>query len=345
LGLWQSINDEMIGSIIKCALGGRWKTAIFSVTSACNCGCSMCNIPNLPPQHLSLNAAFEILRQCAKNKVAVVSITGGEPFLYPALPVLVREAKEMGIIVHIATNGTLPEKIREVAGYVDAIGFSIDSHVAPEHDGNRRHEGAFEKCLKGVRVCKKMGIRFFANAPPNEYIIGKIEEYVSFINQGLGIPVGFCYPEMHGGNYFSRDKSIISDLSPEQLADFFRAALRLKRSGYGILNTDIFLNEAAEYARGNFQKVCRCGSGRVVYWIDWSGDVRPCFVKKEVLNRKEGWEKFNPNNCNECFTQCFREPSSFLYSLPFSLRGLGTLGSFTLGAQRDRQAGLRQLER
>ena len=49
----------MLGSILKCLLGGRWKTAIFSVTSACNCRCSMCNVPNLPPQHILPNTAFE----------------------------------------------------------------------------------------------------------------------------------------------------------------------------------------------------------------------------------------------------------------------------------------------
>ncbi len=328
----------MIGSILKCTLGGKWKTAIFSVTSACNCRCSMCNIPNLPTHHILPSAAFEILRQCARNKVALLSITGGEPFLYPHLPILVKRAKEMGIIVHIATNGTLPNKIHEVKGSADAIGFSIDSHVASEHDSNRKHEGAFEKCMKSVENCKKMGIRSFVNTPPNEYIINETEDYVRFVNDDVGIPVGFCYPETQKGDYFSKSKSIVSNLKAEQIVDFFRAAIKLKRSGYNILNTDIFLREAAEYARGDYQKTSRCGGGRIVYWIDWSGKVHPCFIKNVVLNKNEIWEKHNPSNCNECFIQCFREPSSFVYNLPTSLKELRTLGYFALEAQRKNQA-------
>ncbi|MEM3452473.1 MAG: radical SAM protein [Candidatus Hadarchaeum sp.] len=318
----------MIETILKCMLGARWKTAIFSVTSACNCRCSMCNIPNLPPKNLPIDAAFELLRQCVENKVAFLSLTGGEPFLHPHLPALVKRAHDLGIFVHIATNGTLPDRVDEVKGHVDAIGFSIDSHVSSEHDQNRGHAGAFEKCLKSVGNCKKLGIRSFANTPPNRYIIEKIEEYVRFVNDEVGIPVGFCYPETNGGEYFSKCNSIISGLRNEQIADFFSAALRLKKMGYDIINTDIFLHEAIAYAKGNFSDTSRCGSGRVVYWIDWSGKVHPCFKKRTVLNRNKSWEKYNPFGCNDCFVQCFREPSSFVYHLPFSLNDLKTWKRF-----------------
>lgn len=321
----------MIATILKCALGRRWKTAILSVTSACNCRCSTCNIPNLPLKHLPLDIAVEILHQCVENKVAFLSITGGEPFLYPHLKTLVREAHKLGIFVHIASNGTLPEKINEVRGLVDAIGFSIDSHVGAEHDAHRGHERAFEKCLASVKNCQKMGIRSFANTPPNQYIIEKIEEYVEFINNEVGIPVGFCFPETNGGDYFSKCESIISGMTREQIASFFSAALRLKKSGHGIINTDIFLKEAIEYAKGNFSGVNRCGSGRVVYWIDWSGKVHPCFNKQAILNEKRRWEKYNPMNCNECFVQCFREPSSFVYDLPASLGELKSWRRFIVG--------------
>ncbi|MBC7219855.1 MAG: radical SAM protein, partial [Hadesarchaea archaeon] len=204
--------------------------------------------------------------------------------------------------------------------YVDAIGFSIDSHVGPEHDAHRGCPGIFEKCLASVKNCQKLGISSFANTPPNRYIIEKIEDYVDFVNNELGAPVGFCFPETNGGDYFSKGESIISGLSREQIADFFSAALRLKRSGYGIINTDIFLKEAIAYARGNFRSLSRCGGGRVVYWVDWSGNVHPCFNKGAILSGGRRWEKYNSAGCNDCFTQCFREPSSFVYQLPFSLR-------------------------
>ena len=41
-------------------------------------------------------------------------ISGGEPLLNPYTPVIIRKAKELGYKVKIDTNGTLPEKLREL---------------------------------------------------------------------------------------------------------------------------------------------------------------------------------------------------------------------------------------
>lgn len=319
---------RIIGTILKGILGGRWKTAIFSITSACNCRCPTCNIPNLPDHFISLGAAFEVLHQCLRNKVILLSITGGEPLMHPHLPSLAKRAKEMGFIVHIATNGTLPDRIRDLRGFVDLIGFGIDSPIASEHDSNKDHRNALKKCRESVEGCKRLGINAFANTLPNKYIIDEVEEYVSVMNYEWGIPVGFCYPEVDNGGYFSIDENPVSTLSAEQIADFFRTALRLKRMGYEILNTDVFLREAVEYAKGNYDKVSRCRSGEVVYWVDWFGNVYPCFSKRDVLNKGADWERYNPDACNDCFTQCFREPSSAASNFLSLLKELRTFKSF-----------------
>lgn len=315
----------MLGRIFKGLAQRRWKTAIFSITSACNCMCSMCNIPNLPRISITLDEGAKILSQCSKNGVLFISFTGGEPLLHPSLPALVRMAKNMGFIVHLASNGTLPGRVHMLKGIVDAIGFSVDSLVPSEHDLNRRHKGAFEKVQRSVKNCKRFGIKACANTPPNEYIVDGIEDYVEFMNFEWGIPVGFCYPEKGNGDYFSTRENIVGSLSPEKVAEFFRSALRLKKVGHEILNTDIFLKEAAEYARGNYSMVSRCWAGRGVYWVDWHGNVHPCFSREKVLNAQEKWESYNAKSCNECFTQCFREPSSVISNIPSLIKELNTL--------------------
>ncbi|MBO3803899.1 MAG: hypothetical protein JTT11_08560, partial [Candidatus Brockarchaeota archaeon] len=65
-----------------------------------------------------------------------------------------------------------------------------------------------------------------------------------------------------------------------------------------------------EYALG--RKVSPCRAGDAVVWVDWSGSVHPCFNKNGVaLNSgsRDKWEAHDSSACNECFNQCFREPS------------------------------------
>jgi len=316
---------ETIWRIVKGVASRKWKTAIFSITSACNCRCSMCNIPNLPQISIAPEKGGKILRQCSKNGVLFLSFTGGEPLLHPSFPSLARAAKGMGFVIHVASNGTLPNGVRILKGSVDVMGFSVDSMDPQEHDLNRKHKGAFEKVRRSIQNCRKLGIKAYANTPPNVYIADKIEEYVEFMNGEWGIPVGFCYPETGNRGYFSTDENIVSVLSHEKIAEFFRSALKLKKGGYEILNTDVYLREAVEYAKGNFSRVSRCWAGEGVYWIDWHGDVHPCFSKEETLNTCEKWEKYSAEKCNDCFTQCFREPSSVISNIPSLINELKIL--------------------
>jgi len=163
---------------------------------------------------------------------------------------------------------------------------------------------------KILKKCKKFGIKATVNTPPNEFIVNKIEEYMDFVNNDLEVPVAFCYPETGNKDYYTTDENPVSALTREQIADFFSSALRLKEAGYEVFNTDLFLKEAVHYARERYGEVSPCRSGDSVYWIDWFGDVHPCFTKGAVLNEKEVWESCDQSGCNRCFTQCFREPSS-----------------------------------
>ena len=72
----------------------------------------------------------------------------------------------MGFYVGLSTNGTLIDESN--IGQIDAIGFdyvgvSLDG-IAATHDKFRRMDGAFDKSMHGIRLCKargiKVGVRF-----------------------------------------------------------------------------------------------------------------------------------------------------------------------------------------
>ncbi|HSE62562.1 MAG TPA: radical SAM protein [Thermoanaerobaculia bacterium] len=83
----------------------------------------------------------------------IVSLFGGEPFLYPELLPLVREVKKRGLTCTVITNGGRLEKhARElVEAGIDSIAVSIDG--PPElHNRIRGQADSFERAAAGVRA-------------------------------------------------------------------------------------------------------------------------------------------------------------------------------------------------
>lgn len=291
-------------------LAGSRKTAIFSITTRCNCSCSMCGIPKMEKYAIPFQEAKKILDECFKNGVLSISLTGGEPLLHQELREIASYAREKGMFVHIASNGTMPDRFKLLRGLIDLVGFSLDSHIPDEHDKNRGRRDCFNEVLRSIKVCHDLGIKTVVNTPPNQMIKDRVEEYIDYVNNELGCPVGFCYPMIDNGGYYDKGLNVVSALTPHDIARFFQEVIRLKKNGSKIANTEEFLREAAGYALG--LKVSPCRAGEAVIWIDWFGSVHPCFNKKHItLNSGNGvfWEAHDSRTCNECFNQCFREPS------------------------------------
>lgn len=106
-----------LGALIKTTLvdfPGRVACTLF--LTGCNLRCPycyngalVCNTEN--PEHL---ATFDDVVAHLDKRRKVLSgfvISGGEALLHPALPDLIRAAKEKGYAIKLDTNGTLPDKL------------------------------------------------------------------------------------------------------------------------------------------------------------------------------------------------------------------------------------------
>ena len=115
-------------------------TVNLFVNSRCNYHCKHCyatfaDLSGQKMPELPAGEAVELLRQIAAEPLASemparkVTFVGGEPTLYPALPSLVKLAKELGLATAVITNGlTLsPKLLDSMAGSLDWIGLSIDA--------------------------------------------------------------------------------------------------------------------------------------------------------------------------------------------------------------------------
>jgi Fe-coproporphyrin III synthase len=128
----------------------------------CNLECAHCYMEGSPRRHerLALDAVLRALDECRSLGLGSISITGGEPLLYPDLDcVLESAAQNSGVSITLCTNGTLitarrAAKFREIGL---RLSVSIDGRPA-FHDEFRNARGAFADTERGVRIAIENGI-------------------------------------------------------------------------------------------------------------------------------------------------------------------------------------------
>jgi pyruvate formate lyase activating enzyme len=110
------------------------KVAATIFTMGCNMRCPYCHNPDFvsgeaPPDLIRRKELVEFLKKRARL-LGGVCITGGEPLLHDDLGELVSEIHSIGLGVKLDTNGTLPEKLREIkADYISMdIKTSLNSY-------------------------------------------------------------------------------------------------------------------------------------------------------------------------------------------------------------------------
>jgi len=293
-------------------LEGYRKTAVFAITSRCNCKCLMCDIHKSPAVDITLTDAKHVLNSLAQKHFLIVYLTGGEPTLHPHVEEIVSYADELGLVASMTTNGTAQKaklkKLRDAGLYLMSV--SVD-HWDPEVcEKIRNHPEIHQKQTTTIKYLREIGLKTYALAYLNSILVEDgVEKLVTYVNQKLGVPIGFCYPTSCDANTYwlgGRDNSH----RLLELRQAMRKILDIKRNGGKIVNLQCYLEDVVSFPSHNPNYYCR--GGEDVVYIDWFGDVYPCFCKSQRLFNmlKETDLRFLKNiRCNECLVNCFREPS------------------------------------
>lgn len=137
---------------------------IWNLIRRCNLTCLHCYAISADKDfkgELSTKEIFQVMDDLKAVGVPVLILSGGEPLLRPDIFEISRRAKDMGFYVALSTNGTLIEEniVKKIAaiGY-NYVGISIDG-IEGTHDKFRRKKGAFKESMKGVSLCKELGIK------------------------------------------------------------------------------------------------------------------------------------------------------------------------------------------
>ncbi len=274
------------------------KSMIWNIDYFCNLRCKSCNAWQgkifFPEELIDKHIA-----DMKRNKVKVVSLTGGEPTLNKSIESILRKLKENHFITHIATNGTNPYILKKIVPYLDGMTISLDSNIPEEHNEYRGLKifDTVEKTIKENRGKVKV---LTANALVTDFNYFKVGEMVEHANEDLGVPLSMCFPDQ--SSYYFQDFQVSNKMIREA---FSYASENYNNHVFG--NTRSYYKEAVDYIDG--KQVSPCRAGQTSFYTDYRGKVHPCFTHMEVvMNKKANWEYYD-NQCNDCFTQCFREPS------------------------------------
>jgi heme d1 biosynthesis radical SAM protein NirJ len=142
---------------------------IWNLIRRCNLACRHCYSISADrdfPGELSTREIHAVMDDLWRFGVRVLILSGGEPLLRPDFFDIAHRAKAMGFYTALSTNGTLidePMAARIAQTGFDYVGISLDG-LRETHDRFRRCEGAFDRSLGALRLCRdaglKVGVRF-----------------------------------------------------------------------------------------------------------------------------------------------------------------------------------------
>ena len=163
----------------------------WETTAGCNLACIHCRrmtvADQLLPQDLKTEEAFNLIDQVAAFARPIFVLSGGEPLFRPDIFEIARHATDAGLIVALATNGTLidrtvAQKIKDSG--IRRVSISFDGADAATHN-IFRGPTAFERSIAGMEHLAAVGVPYQINTTVARHNSHQMPETLA-LAKGLG---------------------------------------------------------------------------------------------------------------------------------------------------------------
>lgn len=126
---------------------------VIELTKECNLSCRLC-FASGSGETQPLPALRRALQEAKKLGVRNLRFTGGEPFLSPSLPPILKEAKALGFYTLVNTNAALPAPalFKEASRYIDNVLVSMQAAGAAAEKASTG--GDFRVKLANMRLLR-----------------------------------------------------------------------------------------------------------------------------------------------------------------------------------------------
>ena len=207
------------------------RLVFWETTAGCNLACIHCRritvADQLLPQDLTTRESFDLIDQIAEFARPIFVLSGGEPLFRPDIFDIARHASDAGLIVALATNGTLIDadvarRIKQSG--VQRVSISFDGADAPTHD-IFRGPGAFDKAIAGMEHLRAIGVPYQINTTVARHNVDQMPETLALakgmsaqaLHLFLLVPVGCgveiaddqrTFVAMRSGDYWFQNVAI-----------------------------------------------------------------------------------------------------------------------------------------
>ncbi|MBI5075991.1 MAG: radical SAM protein [Nitrospirae bacterium] len=302
----------------------------------CNFRCLMCDLPLRDAElcekgyeEMDTDGMKRLIREFRSLGVSGLGFTGGEPLLRKDIVELLAYTKQLGLITHLNTNGSLLDEkmaVSLIEARVDSINISLDGACPNTHDRIRGVHGAFDKTVRAIGII--CGLRDRIGAPIRvktvavlqEENIGEVAELIA-LTGGLKVDCIEFIPRQT----FRLDESHETEPSKDFLQKVDEVTeLLVANSGFGsaIENSKTQLKLFSGSFRGEPSPL-KCFAGYNSLAVDCYGEIYPCVPwynwRKSAGNIREGslekfWYSMTYNqtrkelvHCRKCTLNCQAE--------------------------------------
>jgi hopanoid biosynthesis associated radical SAM protein HpnH len=277
-------------------------------THLCNLACSGCGrireYADTIKEMMSLEECLQSVDECP---APVVTITGGEPLLYPSVFELIEKVLERGKHIYFCTNALLLEK------GLDSMrphpNFTLNIHLdgmEETHDRILERKGTFKSATAAIGKAKSLGFRVCTNTTIfKETNLVEIDMLFSLLTDlkvdGILVAPGFGY-EAVGEKLFLERREI-----ERKFEEVYEMSKRFR-----FYSTPMYL----KFLKGERKLECTPWGNPTRNPKGWKA---PCYLitdthypsYREMMARTE-WSKYGvgkDERCAQCMMHCGFEPS------------------------------------
>jgi hopanoid biosynthesis associated radical SAM protein HpnH len=277
-------------------------------THLCNLACSGCGrIREYAETIQEMMTLEECLRSVDECPAPVVTITGGEPFLYPHIYELTEEVLKRGKHIYFCTNGLLLEKALDSMKPHPNFTFNVHMDGLEEtHDRILERKGTFKIAIEGIRKAKEKGFRVCTNTTIfKETDLMEIEMLFSMLQDlgvdGILVAPGFGY-EAVGEKLFLERREI--ERKFEQVYEMSKR--------FPFYSTPMYL----KFLKGERKLECTPWGNPTRNPLGWKA---PCYLITDAhyptyreMMAKTDWSRYGvgkDDRCAQCMMHCGFEPT------------------------------------
>ena len=306
-----SLSFDLTRYLLKQQLQGIEKfplVLMLEPTHQCNLACAGCGriqeYRNSLGESLTLEQCLESVEECG---APVVTVTGGEPLLYPPVFELLQELVHRRKHIYLCTNAILLEKALPKLPRSKRLTLSVHvDGLAETHDRHLGRPGLFNLALRAIKAAKQQGFRVCTNTTIfKETDVQEIESLFAQLTQ-IGVD-GILVSPAYSFNGVAPELF----LSREEIKGKFT---RLHQSPRHIryFSTPLYLS----FLRGERHYDCTPWANPTRTPLGWRA---PCYQIMDChydtfgeLMERTVWENYGPEHdprCAQCMMHSGFEPS------------------------------------